>query len=160
MKDDKAKKDPQLAKVFICNTLKALEQYEEKLNDSQQSYSHTLFINACVGLLMVTTEIMLKNLPTTKVNKDEWGINPDEILYASLLTKDKGKLDDRSVQNVARLMRNSIAHFGFSFDYNENKSIPINEISFELDEQSEFKVKNLSFSSFKTFVLRVAKELL
>ena len=57
-------------------------------------------------------------------------------------------------------MRNSIAHFGFSFDYNENKSIPINEISFELDEQSEFKVENLSFSSFKTFVLRVAKELL
>lgn len=52
-------KDIKLARVFIKNSLKALEQYQGNLNKDEQSYSHTLFINVCVGFLMVVSESIL-----------------------------------------------------------------------------------------------------
>ncbi len=147
MKDDKAKKDPQLAKVFICNTLKALEQYQGNLNKDEQSYSHTLFINACVGFLMVVNETVFDELPNDIINEEYWGISPDDIEI-------KG---DKSVRNVAQQMRHSIAHFNFTFDYSETESVPIKNVRFK-NRNANFETKAISFASFKKFVLAVVKE--
>ena len=147
MKDDKAKKDPKLAKVFICNTLKALEQYQGNLNKNEQSYSHTLFINACVGFLMVANETVFDELPNDIINEEYWGISPDDIEI-------KG---DKSVRNVAQQMRHSIAHFNFTFDYSETESVPIKNVQFK-NWNDNFETKAISFASFKKFVLAVVKE--
>lgn len=147
MKDDKAKKDPKLAKVFICNTLKALEQYQGNLNKDEQSYSHTLFINACVGFLIVANETVFDELPNDIINEEYWGISPDDIEI-------KG---DKSVRNVAHQMRHSIAHFNFTFDYSETESVPIKNVRFK-NRNDNFETKAISFASFKKFVLAVVKE--
>ena len=154
----KVKKDYKQASIFIERTLAVLQQYEKSLKAGEQSYSHTLFINACVGLLMTTTEVVLTRLPTGKISKEDWGIDPKDVLEASLLKNHKDKMDERSVQNITRLMRNSIAHFWFTFDYDETKSIPIDKISFKLDKYSKFELNELDFSSFKLFVFKVAEE--
>ena len=147
MKDDKAKKDPKLAKVFICNTLKALEQYQDNLKKDEQSYSHTLFINACVGFLIVANETVFDELPNDIINEEYWGISPDDIEI-------KG---DKSVRNVAQQMRHSIAHFNFTFDYSETESVPIKNVRFK-NRNNNFETKAISFASFKKFVLAVVKE--
>lgn len=150
MKDDKAKKDPKLAKVFICNTLKALEQYQDNLHKDEQSYSHTLFINACVGFLIVVSESILDKLPDCEINEKDWGISPDDIKVIK---------DGKSVRNVAQQMRHSIAHFNFTFDYSETESVPIKNVRFE-NWNDNFETKAISFASFKKFVLKVANEAL
>ena len=96
----KVKKDYKQASIFIERTLAVLQQYEKSLKAGEQSYSHTLFINACVGLLMTTTEVVLTRLPTGKISKEDWGIDPKDVLEASLLKKHKDKMDERSVQNI------------------------------------------------------------
>ena len=149
MKDDKAKKNPKLAKVFICNTLKALEQYKNNAREDDQSYSHTLFINACVGFLIIANETVFDELPNDIINEEYWGISPDDIEI-------KG---DKSVRNVAQQMRHSIAHFNFSFDYSETESVPIKNVRFK-NWNNNFETKAISFASFKKFVLAVAKEAL
>lgn len=150
MKDDKAKKDPKLAKVFIRNTLKALEQYQDNLNKDEQSYSHTLFINACVGFLIVVSESILDKLPDCEINEKDWGISPDDIKVIK---------DGKSVRNVAQQMRHSIAHFNFTFDYSETESVPIKNVRFE-NWNDNFETKAISFASFKKFVLKVVNEAL
>ena len=150
MKDDKAKKDPKLAKVFICNTLKALEQYQGNLNKDEQSYSHTLFINACVGFLIVVSESILDKLPDCEINEKDWGISPDDIKVIK---------DGKSVRNVAQQMRHSIAHFNFTFDYSETESVPIKNVRFK-NRNDNFETKAISFASFKKFVLKVVNEAL
>ena len=149
MKDDKAKKDPKLAKVFIRNTLKALEQYQDNLNKDEQSYSHTLFINACVGFLIIANETVFDELPNDIINEEYWGISPDDIEI-------KG---DKSVRNVAQQMRHSIAHFNFTFDYSETESVPIKNVRFK-NRNNNFETKAISFASFKKFVLKVVNEAL
>lgn len=150
MKDDKAKKDPKLAKVFIRNTLKALEQYQDNLNKDEQSYSHTLFINACVGFLIVVSESILDKLPDCEINEKDWWISPDDIKVIK---------DGKSVRNVAQQMRHSIAHFNFTFDYSETESVPIKNVRFE-NWNDNFETKAISFASFKKFVLKVVNEAL
>lgn len=150
MKDDEAKKDTKLARVFISNTLKALEQYQDNLGKDEQSYSHTLFVNACAGFLMVVNESILKELPDCEINEQDWGISPNDIKVI------KG---DKSVHNVVKQMRHSIAHFNFEYEYSDTISLPIKHITLK-NWKDNLEVNELSFFAFKTFVLRVAEEAL
>lgn len=143
-------KDIKLARVFIGNTLKALEQYQTNLGTDEQSYSHTLFINACVGFLVVANEAVLEELPKSEINEKEWGISLDDI---------KVIRGDKSVYNVAMQMRHSIAHFNFSYEYSEMVSMPIENITFK-NWHNNFETEAMSFIAFKTFVFKIAKETL
>lgn len=146
VQNDAEEKDLQLAKIFIERTQKALRQYEENLKEGQQSYAHTLFINACVGFLMVAMDSIYDDFPMCGINKD-WGILPQEIEI---------KGNDKSVRNVVSKIRNAIGHFNFSFAYGkDNESLPIKEISFQ-NWDNELRIKDLSFESFKKFVNKVA----
>ncbi len=137
--------------VFLTRTLRVLDQYEEIKQNLDQSYSRTLFINACVGLLMVPTEAIYESLPADIVNIKDWGIAPDDIITI--------KKNDKTVRNVAKMLRHSIAHNNFYFDCgDDNISIPIMEIYFknwygELD-------MHISYEQFKKFVLNVSRKAL
>ncbi|MBO7315308.1 MAG: hypothetical protein J6U49_06540 [Alistipes sp.] len=143
-------KDYKLAKTFIINTLKALDQYQENLGKDEPSYSHTLFINACVGFLMVVNESIFDELPDCEINEQDWGISPNDIKVI------KG---GKSVCNVAKQMRHSIAHFNFEYEYSDTISLPIKHITLK-NWKENLEVNELSFFAFKTFVLRVAEEAL
>ena len=144
-------KDLLLAKIFIERTFEALKQYEENLKGTQQSYAHTLFINACVGFLMTVNESVLNDFPTSIISEDEWGISPKKIKEI--------KDDDKSVRNVIRQVRHSIAHFNFKFDYSPHESMPIERITLK-NWQGHLKIEDLDFHAFRYFVLRVAEEAL
>ncbi|MBQ3209565.1 MAG: hypothetical protein IJB23_07085 [Alistipes sp.] len=145
------KKDNEQARMFIERTISILQQYENNLKDGEQSYSHTLFINACVGLLMVTRETILNDLPQSQINKQDWGIEPSDIKHI--------ENNDFSVAKIALEIRNSIAHYNFSFEYNDSKSVPIDKISFRSDF-NKIEVEDLDFYSFKRFVLKIADKAL
>lgn len=140
-------KDLQLAKIFIGRTFEALKQYEGNLKKDEQSYAHTLFINACVGFLITVNESILNDFPTCIISEEEWGISPDKI------SEIKGK--DKSVRNVVTQVRHSIAHFNFKFDYSLYESMPIEKISLK-NWRGYLEVNDLDFNAFRHFVLKVA----
>ena len=100
---------------------------------------------------MVTRETVLNDLPKDQINKQDWGIEPSDIKHI--------EDDDFSVTKVALEMRNSIAHYNFSFEYNDSKSVPIDKISFRSDF-NKIEVEDLDFYSFKRFVLKIADKAL
>lgn len=144
-------KDLQLAKIFIERTFEALKQYEGNLKKDEQSYAHTLFINACVGFLITVNDSILNDFPTCIISEEEWGISPDKI------SEIKG--EDKSVRNVVTQVRHSIAHFNFKFDYSLYESMPIEKISLK-NWKGYLEVNDLDFNAFKCFVLKVASEAL
>lgn len=135
--------------IFIKNTMNALTQYEEHSEDFEKSYAHTLFINACVGFLMVPIDSVLGELPLSEVNKDDWGIDSADI------SQMKGA-ETKSIREVARRLRHAIAHNNFQFGYDEVNPIPLENLHFE-NHNEEFTA-DISFYAFKKFVLKLAEE--
>lgn len=144
-------KDLLLAKIFIERTFEALKQYDENLKNTQQSFAHTLFINACVGFLMTVNESVLNDFPTSIISEDEWGISPKKI--------EEIRGGDKGVKNVVSEVRHSIAHFNFTFDYSPYESMPIERITLK-NWQGHLKIEDLDFHAFRYFVLKVAEEAL
>lgn len=134
-------------KEFINRTLSALEQYDKYIKEhpKEQSYSRTLFINACVALLMIPRDEIFKSLPKTSV--EEWGIDEDKISMEGS--------NDKKIPTTVFHLRNSIAHNRFEYNCNE-VSIPVEEIIFT-DKKKNIKnfEARLDYKSFKKFVLNV-----
>lgn len=144
-------------KEFILRTIRVLEQYENVKNKLDYSYSRTLFINCCVGLLLLSKEIAYKQLPNSKRSMIDWGININE---------DKDKISKCSPhispKQITRHLRNSISHGNFDFAVEDGLSIPINHINFEdydADGNLTFKAQ-IPFNEFRVFVLKVSEEAL
>ncbi len=133
--------------IFIQRTIKAFNAYEDYVKDKEDDYSHTLFINACVGLLMVPEDSILGDITQKLIDKEIWGIAPEEIIEI------KG---DKGVRNVVDRLRDAIAHNNFRFDYDLKKSIPIKAIHLR-NRRGEFTA-TFDFENFKKFVLKVADE--
>lgn len=136
-------------KEFIRRTIKALTQYEDYIKEhpQEQSYSRTLFINACVGLLMIPHEEKIKSFPNCSVK--DWGINEDKI-----------KLEkDKSISKITTHLRNSVAHSRFEYNCKE-ESVPIEEIIFtdkyKNSDSDNFEAV-LDYETFKNFVFHIAK---
>ena len=140
-------------KIFIERTLEVLNQYDEFKKQLECSYSRTLFINCCVGTLLVSPKYIFNKRLGEEQDLIKWGINPDNI------EKSNG---GKNVKDVARHLRNSVAHGHFVFQVDDNMSIPINHIRFEdynLKGQLTFSA-TLTFSQFRTFVLKITEEVL
>lgn len=133
--------------TFIERTLSILKQYESTKEQYDISYAHTLFINCCVGLLMIPKEKVYGKLDDNET-LTEWGINPAHIELSR---------DRKSPRQLVRHLRNSIAHDGFDFKV-ESVSTPIESVTFT-DDDHNFKA-TLDFVEFKDFVLRVVEETL
>lgn len=162
----KKKKDN---KKFIERTIKALDQHGRRLEKGEISYDRTLFINACVGLLLVPSSTIYDQLPNEVI--DDWGISSDKI---TMEDKDGNNLEElKTVKEVIRHLRNAIAHNHFNFDSGDECEcgcIPIDDIEFvdinlynkrTKRKKGEKKVHNfkvqLTFEEFKQFIENVAK---
>lgn len=136
-------------KIFIERTLTVINQYEEYKMYFEKSYTHTLFINACVGLLMVPADSIIGELPLYDIDENNWGISPTVIIEI------KGG-EGKSVRNIARKLRNAIAHNNFHFECNDDPSTPIENLHIE-NQNREF-IAEIPFSALKKFVLKLAEE--
>lgn len=141
--------------VFIDNTLKILNQYNEFVGELEQSYARSLFINLCVGLLVIprSLEREYSFLPTEVINKKEWGICKEDIS----INKD----GDYSVRRIFTHLRNSVMHNRFNYDTELMVSVPIKEMTFhdkwrDTDEEYNF-CTTLKFEDFINFVLKTTK---
>lgn len=51
-----------------------IQRTQEIVNGYQIPFENTLFINACVGLLIIPQQSLFNHLPTEVVSADKWGI--------------------------------------------------------------------------------------
>lgn len=102
---------------FVQRTKKILQQYDSidfSKNESEK-YEITLLLNCFVGLLILPKEHWYDKLPKTEIDEEGWGINPDFI--------ENIEGDSKSIQQVARRLRNSITHYRFKVFSNKKEEI-------------------------------------
>lgn len=121
---------------FINRTKTIIEQYDNFQIAEKEKYEVTLLLNCLVGLLILPQQHWFETLPTELVSKKEWGIDQNHIS-----TIKKG--ETKNVKDVARHIRNSVAHYNFKVF--ENKSKDISSIKFEdfevIDKKTKEKAK-------------------
>ena len=100
---------------FIERTQKIIEQYNSFQLKEEEKFEVTLLLNCFVGLLILPQQAWLNYLPETIISENEWGINPDHVIFVS-------NNETKSVKNIARHLRNSISHYHFTAfnDINSN----------------------------------------
>mgnify|MGYP000133453750 CR=1 FL=1 len=104
-----------------------IQRTQEIVNGYQIPFENTLFINACVGLLIIPQQSLFNHLPTEVVSADKWGIADTDISCI--------KEPNKSVKNVARHIRNAIAHDGIRFGSDNGKDITHIKITDWKDER-------------------------
>ena len=111
-------------------------------------FEETLFLNLCVGLLIIPKESLYNQLPTEEVSISNWDIDPSWITFE--------KNNDKTVKTTIRHIRNAIAHNGIAF-VGLNAVIACVEIEDkDISRQTSFTMR-LDISNFKDFVLKVAR---
>lgn len=128
-----------------------IQRTQEIVNGYQIPFENTLFINACVGLLIIPQQSLFNHLPTEVVSADKWGIADTDISCI--------KEPNKSVKNVARHIRNAIAHDGIRFGSDNGKDITHIKITDWKDERHKtetFKAV-IEVTKFKTFVWAFAQ---
>lgn len=137
---------------FIIRTRKILKQYDALFSNVEVKdyYNVTLFINCCIGLIIIPRQELNQEIPREIINEDKHGISPDSIT----LIRENVKQFNFIVSHI----RNSISHNHFHMDGRDNK---IETILFEdyLPGQNgiqTFKAE-ISFEAFKKFALFLSK---
>ena len=111
-------------------------------------FEETLFLNLCVGLLIIPKESLYNQLPTEEVSISNWDIDPSWITCE--------KKNDKTVKTTIRHIRNAIAHNGIA-SVGQNGVITCIEIEDkDISRQTSFTMR-LDISNFKDFVLKVAR---
>ena len=111
-------------------------------------FEETLFLNLCVGLLIIPKESFYNQLPTEEVSISNWDIDPSWIIFE--------KNNDKTLKTTIRHIRNAIAHNGIAF-VGQNGVITCIEIEDkDISRQTSFTMR-LDISNFKDFVLKVAR---
>jgi len=130
-------------KEIVTRTLQIIGEYTGL-------YEETLFLNLCVGLLVVPKESLYSSLPTEEVSEVQWGLNPSRISFV---------IDgDKSVKATVRHVRNAIAHNGIRFGSDGGSEITHIKIEDKGKGQQtpSFKAE-MAISEFRFFVLKVAQ---
>lgn len=105
---------------FVKRTKLIFAQYESA--SFKDKYEVTLLLNCFVGLLILPQQYWFKYLPADIINQNDWGIDPSNILFIKT-----GEI--KSVANIAKHLRNSVAHYRFKA-FASDKS-EISEINFQ-----------------------------
>lgn len=131
---------------FVERTKKILEQYDkiDFSKNKNEKYEVTLLLNCFVGLLILPKEHWFVNLPTSLIEEKEWGISPSHIKII--------EGDVKSVKEVARHFRNSVAHYRFEVFSNEKGKI--SSIKFEdfLDKNTKTFEAEIPIENIKLFL--------
>lgn len=128
-------------KEILARTLNIWDNYSGP-------FEETLFLNLCVGLLIIPKESLYNQLPTEEVSISNWDIDPSWIIFE--------KNNDKTLKTTIRHIRNAIAHNGIAF-VGQNGVITCIEIEDkDISRQTSFTMR-LDISNFKDFVLKVAR---
>lgn len=107
---------------FINRTKAIIKQYDSFQIVEKEKFEVTLLLNCLVGLLILPQQHWFDSLPTVIVSQKEWGINPNHISSIK-------EGETKNIKDIARHLRNSIAHYEFvAFD---NSSNQISSIKFK-----------------------------
>lgn len=140
--------------AFIKRTLSLIKQYEQLVQTQKEtgrrcvSYSRTLFMNCCLGLLVIPREKIYGD-PLFSSPAREWGIST-----ASFLTYE-GDPNNIPLNELIRHFRNALVHNHVKYHYNSKKVLT--RITFE-DYKKKDEVEKLTFKgsiSFKFFEILV-----
>jgi hypothetical protein len=136
---------------FIYRTKEILAQYETiSFKSPKDKYEITLFLNCFVGLLILPQQYWFDELPTDLISEKEWGVNPNHISVIS---------GTKNVKDVARHLRNSIAHNRFKVFSNSNDELSQVKFNDRMGENTTFEavvpLKNLKLfvGKFSDYVM-------
>ena len=127
-------------------------------NSKGSEYETTLFLNCCLGLLIIPQQENNRTKPISirkEVSYEEWGIDSTQI---------KGDKATGDLDEIARHFRNSLSHGRFDIvECNPGNSIEVIRIK---DYDSEKKLRQdkpnfdltITISDFKQFVQKYASE--
>lgn len=120
------------------------------VNEYKGNFEKTALVNCCIGLLIVPEQKFYDKLPNKKIDGTKWGID------ASLIQK----CSKKTIKDVARHIRNAVAHNGITF-MNENNEVAYISIVDKVPDVNgnkitTFEIDKLPFDNFKTFVLEFA----
>jgi len=138
---------------FISRTLSILDQYDSLKFPKDEKYEVTLMLNCMVGLLILPQQEWISHLPTELISKKEWGIDASHISYLKIG-------EAKSVNVIARHLRNSLAHSNFiAFS---NKSSEITRVKFvDWDRQQNKTFESeIPIADLKTFLRKFATVML
>jgi hypothetical protein len=100
---------------FVQRTKTIIEQYKDFPIPEKEKFEATLLINCLVGLIMLPQQHWYDSLPTDILNGEEWGIKSEQVTFIK-------PGEQKNVKNIARHLRNSIAHYRFkAFDDSTGK---------------------------------------
>lgn len=101
---------------FVVRTRKIIEHYNNFQIREEEKFDTTLFLNCLTGLLILPQQIWYDKLPDILISKVKWGIKETQIKFI------KGK-EQKDIRNIARHLRNSIAHYNFKMFKNTKNEI-------------------------------------
>lgn len=134
---------------FVYRTQQLLKQYKqiEKNSLKIKNYNITLFLNCFVGLLIIPQQKAFNSISNSELvgGIDIHGINPDNIFAI----KNHQLVDEvKSFRNIAKHMRNSIAHNHFTtICHNNNiESIEFKDYKGKKDEKNPEKGLTFNFT--------------
>jgi hypothetical protein len=139
---------------FVQRTKEIISQYESFLGkqETKEKYEVTLLINCFVGLVLTPKEILYEDLKTEgAINKETWGISPNEILCSL----DINKKENKSVYEITRHLRNSVSHCNFETFSNKEKVIDRICFKDEFKETPTFE-STINIADLKKFALKLA----
>jgi hypothetical protein len=160
----------QIERDFIERTLKIIDQYGEIVQQQlaiDQQFEVTLLMNCLLGLLVYPQQLATKRRFTKFFNlwltedlienlSDDWGIQPEYIENAGYKDGNKISLQQLTLRNMIRQMRNASAHA--SFGVNDNTHM-IETVAFGDSAENGFRLV-LPVGSLEKFVRKLAQSAL
>lgn len=141
--------------AFTERTHKLLKQYkrlikaEKERGHKRVSYSRTLFLNCCIGMLFIPRERVYEDTSLNKPAK-EWGINTSSFTDGYVTN------EGISAKQLIRHLRNSIAHGHFKCIYNK-QHVLISIIFEDHNHNGELSFYGkMSYKAFEKFVILLA----
>jgi len=136
---------------FVNRTQKIIEQYDQLKLEESENFNVTLLINCLTGLLILPQQHWFTNLPKEIITIKKWGISVEDISFI----KDG---ESKNPENIARHLRNSIAHYNYKIFSDEEKKLSTIEFLDFTDntkEKSTFKC-NLKIKQLRSFVEKLS----
>ncbi len=133
---------------FINRTKKIIEQYDKMELPKEEKFEVTLLLNCLVGLLILPQQYWFKSLPTSIITQMEWGISEEQICFIK-------NGEQKNVKNIARHLRNSIAHYKFKHFGSESTEISsIKFVDYDPHNRKTFEAI-ISIDSIKQFTTKL-----
>ena len=129
-----------------------IERTKAIIDGYNTPFENTLFVNACVGLLIIPEQLLYNHLPKDVVSEKDWGISPAAIKVEK----------NKDVQTTARHIRNAISHNGIRFSSengNDITHIQITDYTNDSHTTQSFRAE-IPIGRFKKFVLSLAQFIL